>query len=63
MLPEAIKQQLTIGGHLFAIIGDAPVMRGTLITRVAANTFSSTVLFDTVVAPLINAEQPQRFKF
>jgi len=63
VLPQAIKQQLTIGGRLFAIIGDAPVMRGTLITREAENAFSSVVLFDTVVPPLINAEQPQRFKF
>ena len=47
---------------MFAVIGDAPVMRGTLITREGESAFSSVVLFETVIAPLVNAEQPQRFK-
>ncbi len=63
VLPEAIKRQLVFGGRLFAVIGDAPVMRGTLITRQDGDAYSEVVLFDTVIAPLVNAEQPQRFKF
>lgn len=33
MLPEALKQQLTVGGRLFAIIGEAPLMEAKLIVR------------------------------
>lgn len=63
MVPEAYKQQLKVGGRLFAIVGDAPAMHAQLITRTGADTFASKVLFETVVAPLRNATQPQRFVF
>lgn len=63
MIPEAYKNQLKVGGRLFAIVGDAPAMQAQLITRVAANRFETKVLFETAVAPLQNAAQPQRFVF
>jgi protein-L-isoaspartate(D-aspartate) O-methyltransferase len=46
-LPEKFKQQLHIGGRLFAVIGLAPVMEATLITRVSADQYSYEVLFET----------------
>ena len=63
MLPEAFKQQLKVGGRLFAIVGDAPAMKAMLITRTGEETFETKVLFETDVAPLRNATQPQRFVF
>lgn len=63
MLPEAYKQQLKVGGRLFAIVGDAPAMEALLITRTAADAFVTQKLFETVVPPLRNARQPQRFVF
>lgn len=63
MLPEAFKQQLKVGGRLFAIVGDAPAMLAQLITRTGADSFDTKLLFETVVAPLRNAVQPQRFVF
>ncbi|GAB5604010.1 protein-L-isoaspartate O-methyltransferase family protein [Sideroxyarcus sp. TK5] len=63
VLPEAYKQQLKVGGRLFAIVGDAPAMRAQLITRTGADSFETKQLFETVVAPLRNATQPQRFVF
>lgn len=63
VLPEAFKQQLKVGGRLFAIVGDAPAMQALRVTRTAADAFDSEVLFETVVAPLRNAVQPQRFVF
>ncbi|MDD2701972.1 MAG: protein-L-isoaspartate O-methyltransferase [Sideroxydans sp.] len=63
MVPEAYKQQLKVGGRLFVIVGDAPAMHAQLITRTAADAFETKVLFETVVAPLRNAAQPQRFVF
>jgi len=63
MVPEAYKQQLKVGGRLFAIVGDAPAMHAQLITRTAADSFETKTLFETAVAPLRNATQPQRFVF
>jgi protein-L-isoaspartate(D-aspartate) O-methyltransferase len=63
MLPEAYKNQLKAGGRLFAIVGDAPAMQARLITRVGADKFGNSILFETAVAPLKNAQQPQRFVF
>jgi protein-L-isoaspartate(D-aspartate) O-methyltransferase len=63
LIPEAFKHQLKVGGRLFAVVGDAPAMQGQLITRVTADTFTTSTLFETSVAPLKNAVQPQRFVF
>jgi len=63
VLPEAFQNSLKAEGRLFAIVGDAPVMQGRLITRVASGKFESVTLFETVVAPLQNALQPDRFVF
>ena len=63
ILPRAFVEQLEVGGRLFAIVGEAPVMGARLITRTAADGFHSVDLFETVVAPLANAEQPARFRF
>jgi len=63
VLPPAYKQQLKIGGRLFAIVGDAPAMQAQLITRAAADKFETHTLFETNVAPLHNALHPERFVF
>ena len=63
VLPPALMQQLKPGGRLFAVVGDAPVMAARLITRASDGTQASVTLFETNLAPLANAAQPQRFKF
>lgn len=63
VLPAAYQNSLNIGGRLFAIVGDAPVMEAKLITRVAADTFETVTIMETSVAPLQNAQQPKRFVF
>jgi len=63
VLPEAFQNSLNIGGRLFAIVGDAPLMEAKLITRVAPDTFETVNIMETCVAPLQNAEQPERFVF
>ncbi|MDP2695118.1 MAG: protein-L-isoaspartate O-methyltransferase [Gallionella sp.] len=62
-LPAAFQNSLNVGGRLFAIVGDAPVMEAKLITRVAPDTFETVNIMETSVAPLRNAEQPKRFVF
>ena len=63
LLPADLQQQLTVGGRLFAVIGEAPVMQATLIRRVAEHAFRSDVLFETCVPVLAGAPQPERFNF
>jgi len=63
ILPEAFILQLAPGGRVFAIVGDAPAMTARLVRKDAAGTASATDLFETVVAPLVNAAQPARFVF
>lgn len=61
--PEAVKQNLTIGGRMFVVIGDAPAMQATMIRRVGADNFKHDVIFETCLPPLNNAPQPDRFHF
>lgn len=61
--PQALLDQLKVGGRLLAILGQEPVMQATLFTRVAASQFSRQELFDTVAARLPGFAEPSRFKF
>ncbi len=61
--PQALLDQVKVGGHLLAILGQEPVMQATLFTRVAASQFSRQELFDTVAARLPGFAEPSRFKF
>ena len=63
VLPTAFESSLNVGGRLFAIVGDAPVMEAKLISRIAPDIFETVNIMETCVAPLRNAEQPQRFVF
>lgn len=63
VLADALLQQLKIGGRLFAVVGEAPVMRAQLVTRVAEGRFRTTNLFETSIARLKNAQQRERFVF
>jgi protein-L-isoaspartate(D-aspartate) O-methyltransferase len=63
VLPEEFLKSLNVGGRLFAIVGDAPAMEAQLVTCVAEGAYNTVVLFETCVAPLKNALQPERFVF
>ena len=63
VLPHAFLQQLEVGGRLFAIVGEAPAMSARLVTCTAPGAYHTIDLFETVVAPLANAEHPARFRF
>ena len=63
VLLESLQQQLNIGGRMFIVVGDAPVMEATMIQRISAESFKSDVLFETCLPSLVNAPQPARFEF
>ena len=60
-LPEAYKQSLKKGGRLFAVIGSAPVMEATLITRVSSSQYSTEILFETEIPELENITRDKVF--
>lgn len=63
VLPNAFQENLALGGRLLAVVGDAPVMRAKLITRVAQKAFHVVELFETCIPPLRNAQKPSAFVF
>jgi protein-L-isoaspartate(D-aspartate) O-methyltransferase len=63
ILPRAFLEQLAAGGRLFAVVGEAPAMAARVATRTAPGAYATADLFETVIAPLVNAEHPPRFKF
>ena len=63
LLSDAFRRRLNVGGRMFAIVGEAPVMQAQLITCTAPGATRSVVLFETCVAPLQNAPQPAAFVF
>jgi len=63
MLPEAFFAQLTPNGRLFAVVGEKPAMRARLVHAESPGALVATDLFETVIAPLVNAATPARFEF
>lgn len=63
VLPDAFVKQLAPGGRLFAVVGDAPVMVARIVTCTAPGVLSTVDLFETQLTPLVNCEQPPRFRF
>ena len=62
-VPQALLDQLKVGGRLIAIVGADPVMQATLFTRTGERQFSSTALWDTSAPALQNFARPARFHF
>lgn len=57
------ERALKVSGRLFVIVGEAPVMEALLVRRVSATEWLRESLFETVIAPLVNAPQPSKFVF
>ena len=62
-LPEAYKQKLSVGGRLFAVVGQEPAMQAVLITRDAENEWRMDSLFETSLPYFINAAPVEKFSF
>jgi protein-L-isoaspartate(D-aspartate) O-methyltransferase len=62
VIPDEVFAQLNEGGKVFAIVGKAPVMRAKLARRVGDSLVERN-LFETVVAPLVNAAKAPAFVF
>ena len=62
-VPRTLLDQLRVGGRLVAVVGEEPVMRALLYTRVSENGFQRRELFDTVAPRLAGFPEPSRFQF
>ena len=62
-VPQALLSMLKPGGRLSAIVGFEPVMRATLITRVAEDAWRTVQAWDTVAPRLLNFPEPSSFIF
>ncbi|MCS0583212.1 protein-L-isoaspartate O-methyltransferase [Massilia pinisoli] len=63
VLPEAFLKQVKVGGRIAAIIGQAPVMEASIITRTGENTYGTIKVFETNVRYLTGAPVPSHFQF
>jgi protein-L-isoaspartate(D-aspartate) O-methyltransferase len=63
ILPRSVLEQLAPGGRLFAVVGEAPAMSARRVVATVPGAWNATDLFETVIAPLANAERPSRFRF
>ena len=62
-VPQALLQQLKVGGRLIAIVGEEPVMPATLYTRTSQGIWDHRALWDTFAPRLLGFTEPSRFHF
>ena len=62
-IPQALLAQLKVGGRLAAIVGEEPVMRAQLVTRVSEAEYQTRTLFDTLAPRLIGFAERNAFAF
>ena len=60
---ERFQRQLAVGGRLFVVVGEPPVMEARLIRRLSEDAWGTESLFETVIDPLVHATRPQGFVF
>jgi protein-L-isoaspartate(D-aspartate) O-methyltransferase len=60
---DCFERQLNVGGRLFVVVGDAPVMEAMRITRLGENQYAREKLFETCLKPLHGTERKPRFVF
>ena len=60
-LDEHFIRMLRPEGRLFVIVGRPPVMEARLITMHPGGDWTEEILFETVIAPLLNAQRSEPF--
>ncbi len=61
--PIAAEKMLNVGGRLFAVVGDLPIMQATLTQRVSEDVYRHETIFETCLPALENAPQVTKFEF
>jgi len=63
LLPKILREQLSIQGRLFAVVGQPPTMSALLITRMTKELWQEKALFETDIPPLLHGPKPKSFHF
>lgn len=61
-MDPALQENLAPGGRLFVVVGEAPVMEASLITRVGESDWSKEEILETELPALIGASVPSSFE-
>ncbi|MCP5329257.1 MAG: protein-L-isoaspartate O-methyltransferase [Steroidobacteraceae bacterium] len=63
-LPDPrFEQRLAIGGRLFVVVGEPPVMEARLVHRLGTQEWVAESLFETILPPLHGAAHREAFRF
>jgi len=62
-VPQALLDQLAVGGRLGAIVGDEPIMRAHIVTRTGPQQLASTQPWDASAPRLLGFAEPSAFHF
>jgi len=62
-VPQALLNQLKVGGRLVGIVGVEPIMHAVVITRTSETNFKTDEKWDDNAPRLLNFPQPSAFKF
>ena len=60
---DRFEKMLANGGRLFQVVGQGASARAQLVTRIDDDVFQREELFETALAPLLNAPEPDSFVF
>lgn len=60
---ERFQRALRIGGRMFIVVGQTPVMEAWKVTRIGEREWQHESLFETIIDPLLNAPRPSTFVF
>jgi protein-L-isoaspartate(D-aspartate) O-methyltransferase len=60
-LTDRFVRLLKPGGRLFIVVGRPPVMEARLVTLHADGSWTEKSLFETLLSPMINADEPEAF--
>ena len=63
VLHRGFHEALALGGRLFVVVGKPPVMQALLITRTGGSAWTQDSLLETSLPALVNAPQPDAFRF
>ncbi|HEY6772843.1 MAG TPA: protein-L-isoaspartate O-methyltransferase [Oxalicibacterium sp.] len=63
VVPEKLLSQIKVGGRMFVVVGNAPVMTAQIVTRTSDVAYDTVGVFETLIKPLRNAVAPSHFKF
>lgn len=62
-IPDNFREAVRIGGRLFVIVGESPVMEARLLQRAGPSEWVEESLFETDLPYLVGAGRPEEFVF